>query len=333
VYLAPGCLSAAAPVTPATQSYATNPADGLSMSFDQYGTVAASPYIPLDQRAADEAGLTWRTPQLSEPLALTGDSVLHLAAASSASDTDWFAKLSDVAPDGSETIITEGFLRASHRERDVARSTPDRPWHTNTNPSPIEPGRYYDYDLAIWPTGYELGSGHRLQLRVTSYDFPTHLPGTFRAGPDNPAATSFQPMAPATNTISQGGRDPSYLRITALGAGADHSNSSAMRSPPHTRAPAACARSARLTYRLGVGLRRRDRVVAARIYVDRKLVRSLRGRKLMSVTVARPHRASFTVKIVTTLASGDRVTTSRRYHLCKRERIRTWHPRGRYGRH
>jgi hypothetical protein len=319
--------------TPATQSYATNPADGLSMSFDQYGTVAASPYIPLDQRAAEEAGLSWRTPQLSEPLTLTADSVLHLVAASSASDTDWFARLSDVAPDGSETIITEGFLRASHRELDSTRSTPDRPWHTNTDPSPIEPGRVLDYDLAIWPTAYELENGHRLQLRVTSYDFPTHLPGTVRAGPDNPGATSFQPLAPATNTISEGGGDPSYLRITALGAGADYSNSSGMDSASHTRAPAGCARSARLTYRLGVGLRRRDRVVAARIYLDGKLVRSLRGRKLISVTIGRPHRASFTIKIVTTLASGDRITTSRRSHLCTRERIRTWHQRGRYGRH
>jgi hypothetical protein len=81
-----------------------------------------------------------------------------------------------------------------------------------------------------------------------------------------------------------------------------------------------------------VGLRRHDRVVAARIYVDGKLVRSLRGRKLMSVTIGRPHRAAFTIKIVTTLASGDRVTTSRRY-LCTPERIRTWRQRGRYGPH
>jgi predicted acyl esterase len=220
-YLMPSGLSDVAVATPAMQSYATNPADGLSMSFDQYGTVAASPYIPLDQRAAEEAGLSWRTPQLSEPLTLTADSVLHLVAASSASDTDWFARLSDVAPDGSETIITEGFLRASHRELDSTRSTPDRPWHTNTDPSPIEPGRVLDYDLAIWPTAYELENGHRLQLRVTSYDFPTHLPGTIRAGPDNLAATSFQPLAPATNTISEGGGDPSYLRITTLGAGTD----------------------------------------------------------------------------------------------------------------
>jgi putative CocE/NonD family hydrolase len=214
LHLAPGRLGAV-PKRTARESYATNPAAGLGMTFNQYGTVAISPYIPLDQRTAEEAGLTWRTPRLKRPLTLTGDAALHLVAESSATDTDWFAKLSDVAPDGSQRIITEGFLRASHRRLDRARTRPMRPWHTNTNPRPIEPGRPYAYDLAIWPTAYHLAKGHRLQLRLTSYDFPTHLPGTFRGSLDPPAA-SFVPLAPAINTVHQGGRAPSYLRITAL---------------------------------------------------------------------------------------------------------------------
>jgi uncharacterized protein len=215
LYLSPGRLGAAR-AGRATQTYFTDPAAGLGMTFDQYGTVAASPYIPLDQRTAQEAGLTWRTPSLRRPLTLTGSGVLHLVAASSASDTDWFAKLSDVAPGGSESIVTEGFLRASHRRLDRARSTAMRPWHTNTDPHPIRPGRSYAYELAIWPTAYEVAKGHRLQLRLTSYDFPTHLPGTLRASLTPPAA-SFVPLAPAANTIVQGGRDPSYLRLVTTG--------------------------------------------------------------------------------------------------------------------
>ncbi|MFL5884450.1 MAG: CocE/NonD family hydrolase [Thermoleophilaceae bacterium] len=217
LYLAPSGLSSASPGARTTQSYVTNPAAGLSMSFDQYGTVAASPYVPLDQRLAEEAGVTWRTPPLADPLTLTGGSALHLVASSSASDTDWFAKLSDVAPDGGESIVTAGFLRASHRALDRRRSTPDQPWHTNTDPTPIEPGRWYDYDLAVWPTAYQLAPGHRLQLRVTSFDFPTHLPGTLRVDPGDPSSASFVPLSPATNTIAQGGSDPSYLRLTAVG--------------------------------------------------------------------------------------------------------------------
>ena len=116
---------------------------------------------------------------LEQPLTLTGPIALHLVAASTATDTDWYAKLADVAPDGSESIITEGALRASHRALDPAKSRPARPYHPHTDPKPIEPGRFYDYDIEIWPTAYELAAGHRLQLRLTSTDLPTHLPGSY----------------------------------------------------------------------------------------------------------------------------------------------------------
>jgi putative CocE/NonD family hydrolase len=215
LYLAPGGLRGARPRS-GSENYLTDPAAGLGMAFDQYGTVAASPYVPLDQRTAEEAGLTWRTPRLRNAVTLTGGGVLHLVAKSSASDTDWFAKLSDVAPDGSESIVTEGFLRASYRRLDHTRSRPMRPWHTDTSPRPVVPGRAYDYDLAIWPTAYRLAKGHRVQLRVTSYDFPTHLPGTLRGSLDPPSA-SYAPLSPAINTVQEGGRRPSWLRVTRLG--------------------------------------------------------------------------------------------------------------------
>lgn len=214
LYLTPTGLDPKRPRAKTLQSYATNPAAGLSMAFDQYGTVAASPYIPTDQRAEGQSGPTWRTAPLTKPMTLTGSGALHLVAASSADNTDWIAKLCDVAPDGSETIITAGHLRASYRKLDRARSTPELPWHTDTAPTPIEPGRFYEYDLAIWPTAYQLAAGHRLQLRLTSYDFPTHLPGTLVASIDDPASTSFTPLPPATNTIRQGSRQASYLRMT-----------------------------------------------------------------------------------------------------------------------
>ena len=94
------------------QSYVTDPAAGFSLAFNQYGTVAATPYVPTDQRLEGPQGLTFRTPALDRPLDLVGPSALHLVAASTATDTDWHAKLADVAPDGSESIITEGSLRA-----------------------------------------------------------------------------------------------------------------------------------------------------------------------------------------------------------------------------
>ncbi len=60
-YVGPQGISSRRPAE-SSAGYITDPAAGLSMSFDQQGTVAASPYIPLDQRLEEEQGLTWRTP-------------------------------------------------------------------------------------------------------------------------------------------------------------------------------------------------------------------------------------------------------------------------------
>ena len=193
-------------------SYITDPAAGLSMSFDQQGTVAASPYIPLDQRLEEEQGLTWRTPVLSAPLTLAGPIALHLVAASSASNTDWFAKVSDVAPDGTQSIVSEGQLRASLRAL-ASKSSAREPLETLANPEPLTPGVFYDYEIALAPTAYRLAAGHELQLRLTSYNMPNALPGTIEFNSSAPASSSFTPLLPATNTVRYGGADGTTLRL------------------------------------------------------------------------------------------------------------------------
>lgn len=200
--LGPATLGAGPPRGgPATQQFVTNPAAGLSMAFDRFGTVAATPYVPTDQRLEGPNGLTFRTPVLTRPLTLMGPISLRLVAASTATDTDWHAKLSDVAPDGSESIVADGALRASHRALDRRQSTPARPYHTRTDPEPIEPSRFYEYDIEIWPTAYELAPGHRLQLRITSTDLPTHMPGWIALDRDRPEEARVELMSPAINTV------------------------------------------------------------------------------------------------------------------------------------
>src|SRR4029077_12383848 len=159
----------------------------------------------------------FRTAAVTAKRPLIGPIALHLVAASSATDTDWYAKVADVAPDGSESIIPAGALRASHRALDPAKSRPERPYHTHTDPQPIEPGKFYDYDVEIWPTAYELQPGHQLQLRLTSSDLPTHLPGSVFLDRDHPEATRIDLYAPATNTVRLA---ESYLLVPTAGEAA-----------------------------------------------------------------------------------------------------------------
>jgi putative CocE/NonD family hydrolase len=215
-YLEDGAITPAKPKAPGAASYFTNPTEGLSMAFDEYGTIAISPYVPTDQRAESEQGVTWRTPPLKHSLTLAGPTQLHLVASSTAPDTDWIAKLADVAPDGSESIITEGYLRASHRALDKGRSTVGNPYHDNEHPTPLEPGAVYPFDIAIYPTAYRLAAGHRLQLRLTTFDMPTHLPATVQVDRNDPSANSVVPLSPATNTVQEGGKRPSSLLLPIL---------------------------------------------------------------------------------------------------------------------
>jgi putative CocE/NonD family hydrolase len=220
VYLGRGTLSATGLGTgtisssrpqPATARYFTDPAAGLSMSLDEQGTLALTPYVPTDQRLERGQGLTWRSGPLANPLTHLGPIALHLVAASSATNTDWFAKISDVSPNGSEAIVAEGQLRASLRAL-APGSTPEEPLQSLDSPQPIKPGRFYDYEIAIAPTGYTFAKGDRLQIRLTSNNLPNALPGTLDLNPSDPA-NAFTPLPPAFNTVRFGGRDGSSLLL------------------------------------------------------------------------------------------------------------------------
>jgi hypothetical protein len=187
--------------------------DGWTNTLSRHGNGALTPYLPLDQEIERGAGLSWETEPLREPLTLTGPASMRLVASSSAPDTDWIVRLSDVKPDGTATLLTEGYLRASHRELDQARSLPERPYHTHTNPQPIEPGRFIRYEIEVWPTANEFKPGHRLRIQLTSHDSPNHMPGTMEVN-RSAGRVTFVPHQPAQNTVRYG---ESSLLLPVLG--------------------------------------------------------------------------------------------------------------------
>jgi predicted acyl esterase len=94
-------------------------------------------------------------------------------------------KLSDVAPDGSSTLIQDGFLRASHRLYDKKRTVyaPGRPkrvlqpfhWHDQEHLAPLQTDKTYRYEIEIWPTAKRFAAGHRLRITFYSADTANHL--------------------------------------------------------------------------------------------------------------------------------------------------------------
>ncbi len=69
------------------------------------------------------------------------------------------------------TPIANGWLRASHRKLDAARSLPYRPYHSHDEAWPLTPGVPVDLDVEIWPTSIVVPAGYRLCLSVRGRDY------------------------------------------------------------------------------------------------------------------------------------------------------------------
>ncbi|PFG51004.1 hypothetical protein ATK36_6270 [Amycolatopsis sulphurea] len=118
----------------------------------------------------------------TERIEITGPLALRLWISSPAEDVDVFVQLDQyradgeripaIGPGGTATPVPMalGWLRASHRELDPARTLPHRPWHRHERIRPLEPGVPTLLEVEIWPTSLTLEPGQRLRLQVRADD-------------------------------------------------------------------------------------------------------------------------------------------------------------------
>ncbi len=126
-------------------------------------------------------GVTFSTPPLTEPMELTGPSALKLFLSSSTVDADVFAVLRVFDPQGVEVVfqgaldphspISLGWLRASHRKLDAARSLPYRPFHSHDEKQALVPGQVVELDVEIWATCIVVPVGYRVALTLRGKDY------------------------------------------------------------------------------------------------------------------------------------------------------------------
>ena len=220
----------------AIASWAYNPLAGQGENaFSKWDNAAGVPVREADQSVEDEwKGITFTTAPLPRPLTIAGPITLSLRASTKPlagadptpdlgplaealelpgltqltppyHDTDFVAKLADVAPDGSSTLIQSGFLRASHLRLDPDRTVRAEgevvepfPFHRQRHLSPPKPGAVRTYKIEIWPTAKRFPAGHRLRIALYSADTANHL----------------TLLKPALNTVHAG----SYLLLPERGA-------------------------------------------------------------------------------------------------------------------
>lgn len=126
-------------------------------------------------------GADFALPAAAEPMELTGPLAARIFVSSSTDDADLFLVLRLFDPAGEEvtfqgaldpnTPIAQGWLRASHRRLDPARSLPYRPYHPHDAEDFLAPGEIVPLDIEIWPTCIVVPAGYRLVLTVRGKDY------------------------------------------------------------------------------------------------------------------------------------------------------------------
>jgi putative CocE/NonD family hydrolase len=162
--------------------------------------------------------LTFTTAPLDKDIEVTGPIVLKLFASSTAIDTQFIVKLTDQQPQDEAARksgaqpgyipVSKGWLKASHREKDPARSTETRPFYTHTNPQPIEPGKIYQYDIEVLPISYRFKKGHRIRLELANGDSPS-TDGVF--------SHPYHPSLMGTDTIHHDATHTSCIMLPVVG--------------------------------------------------------------------------------------------------------------------
>jgi hypothetical protein len=158
---------------------------------------------PRDQRDIETRAdvLCYTSDPLPRPLEVIGPLTVVLHASSSARDTDFTAKLVDVAADGRATSVSDGILRSRYRESLSA-------------PSPLRPGEVYQLPISLGATAIVFAAGHRIRLEISSSNFPRFDRNTNSGGTIAEEGTSD--MRPALNQVHHRTGHPSRLILPVI---------------------------------------------------------------------------------------------------------------------
>lgn len=137
--------------------------DGSSLAIEspRINTWSVAPPLMFGRAA-------YTTPPLEETVTVYGPASADLWVSTTASDVDIQVTVSEVRPDGQEVYVQRGWLRASHRALDEARSTPLTPYHPHTAESVVDmpPAVPQLLRVEILPMSHTFRAGSSLRLYV-----------------------------------------------------------------------------------------------------------------------------------------------------------------------
>jgi hypothetical protein len=123
--------------------------------------------FPPEQSEEDGRSATFTSPPLEHDMEILGFPRLRADVAADSTRAILVARLCDIAPDGTSTLISRGLLNLCHR-------------NGSEHPEPLAPRKQYTAQVELGSVGYVLRAGHRLRLGLSSTYWPWVWPAPTR---------------------------------------------------------------------------------------------------------------------------------------------------------
>ena len=152
-----------------------------------WGAGGAPNGLARDLRRDEDAGPTYTSEPLPEPLEILGvpEVVVHVAV--DAPIATLSVRLADVAPDGATALVSAGVLNLTHRR-------------SHAEPEPLRPGVVEEVRVPLRTAGYRWRPGHSIRVAIASSLWPVLWPSPH----------------PATFRLLHGGTTPSRLVLPVV---------------------------------------------------------------------------------------------------------------------
>jgi putative CocE/NonD family hydrolase len=145
--------------------------------------------VAHDQRPTDAFSLVYDSAPLEAPLEILGLPHALLKVSADAPRANWFARISDVAPDGTVTQVAGAGFNGTHRR-------------SAREPELLEPGAEFPLDIEMHFTSWVFPKGHRIRVAVNNAMWPMMWPSPH----------------PMTTTLAIGGADGSRVVLPVIAA-------------------------------------------------------------------------------------------------------------------
>ncbi len=182
-YFGPGgTLSSSQPTTAGSNSYTSNAnavplADynGNTGSGGLWGNASQWTYNWVQPPAGD--AVSYVSSPLGADSAVIGGGAVHVWVKSSTPDVDLQATVSEVRPDGNETFVQNGWIRASERKLSTSANNMFKqnstllepiPTFTSADAQPMPAGKYTEIVIPLYFEGHVYRAGSRIRVTISA---------------------------------------------------------------------------------------------------------------------------------------------------------------------